>query len=239
MAGLGATKGYIGRRWTSGSGQVTHHDPAVLEAELLERGLVVDRHRTLRSSPSSLGETGKSRTEPSRRRPCSYDPCCRGFRRRREGRKENVGRGQVKRSKQRGNGLVDGLYMPAACGLGSRGGNRNSNGVAVCALAGCGTNKAGVGVLIPSLPLSLPCSCRSPGLARRCIAYQAQLFKTKQILIFTIYILTRAETERLYIKKSKNPSIDPSIQFEIRNRSIGVCRNSSPADALFARRRGH
>jgi hypothetical protein len=84
MAGLGATKGYIGRRWTSGSGQVTHHDPAVLEAELLERGLVVDRHRTLRSSPCSLGETGKSRTEPSRRRPCSCDPCCRGFRRRRE-----------------------------------------------------------------------------------------------------------------------------------------------------------
>jgi hypothetical protein len=86
----------------------------------------------------------------------------------REGRKENVGRGQVKRSKQRGNGLVDGLYMPADCGLGSRGGNRNGNGVAVCALAGCGTNKGvGVGVLIPSLPLSLP--CRSPGLARRCI----------------------------------------------------------------------
>lgn len=136
---------------------MTHHDPAVLEAELLERGLVVDRHRTLRSSPSSLGETGKSRTEPSRRRPCSYDPCCRGFRRRREGRKENVGRGQVKRSKQRGNGLVDGLYMPAACGLGSRGGNRNSNGVAVCALAGCGTNKGGGSAFLspPSPFLSL------------------------------------------------------------------------------------
>jgi len=36
----------------SGSGQVTHHDPAVLEAELLERGLVVNRHPILFLLPS-------------------------------------------------------------------------------------------------------------------------------------------------------------------------------------------
>jgi hypothetical protein len=64
---LGLNEGRIrGRKEGAGN---AHHDPAVLDAELLERGLVVDGHLRLQPhSQEQAGRQGRNRGRKSARR---------------------------------------------------------------------------------------------------------------------------------------------------------------------------